>query len=189
MELARRHFRVTGVDRTASYLSVAQAQAEREGLTIEFVEDDVRHFKRPEAFDYVISLYTSFGYFESEEDNMRVLKNACISLKHGGKFIVELMGKEVLAQVFRERDWKEEGGVLLLKEHKIRENWTKIENTWTVVADDKKEFVFTHWLYSARELSTFLRESGFQSVDVYGSLEGGPYDHTATRLVTVAQKE
>ncbi|MBA7619403.1 hypothetical protein ES703_26742 [subsurface metagenome] len=40
LELARRGFKVTGVDRTKLYLDEAQRQAEAEGLKIEFVQDD-----------------------------------------------------------------------------------------------------------------------------------------------------
>jgi 2-polyprenyl-3-methyl-5-hydroxy-6-metoxy-1,4-benzoquinol methylase len=49
LEFARRGFQVTGVDRTARYLDTARATATREGLTVEFVQEDMRHFHRPEA--------------------------------------------------------------------------------------------------------------------------------------------
>ena len=54
--------------------------------------------------------------------------------------------------------------------------------------DQRREFEISHWLYSAAELSAMVRECGFGSVEVYGSLEGTPHDHTAGRLVVVAHK-
>ena len=56
LEFARRGFQVTGVDRTARYLDTARAAATREGLTVEFVQEDMRHFHRPEAGSFSFPL-------------------------------------------------------------------------------------------------------------------------------------
>ena len=84
LELARRGFVVTGVDRTERYLAVARARADKEGLKIEFVHADMREFVRPSAFDLVINLYTSFSYFRDPAEDRRVLENIHESLVPGG---------------------------------------------------------------------------------------------------------
>jgi SAM-dependent methyltransferase len=104
LELARRGFHVTGVDRTRLYLDRASKQAEAEALKVEFVQDDMRTFCRPDAFDAVINLFTSFSYFEDPEEDRQVLLNVYRSLKPGGVFLLEMLGKEILARIFRERD-------------------------------------------------------------------------------------
>lgn len=45
-----------------------------------------------------INLFTSFGYFEDPAEDLRVAKNLHESLKPGGKLVMEMMGKEVLAR-------------------------------------------------------------------------------------------
>jgi len=188
-ELARRGLHVTGVDRTAAYLDYARKQAEAEGVAIEFVLEDMRSFCRPEAFDGAINLYTSFGYFDSPEDDRQVVLNVFRSLRDGGRFVIEMMGKEVLAGIFRERDWREQSGVILLEERRVSDNWKRMENRWTLIdGDSRKEFTVSHRLYSAAELTSLVLDCGFASVDVYGDLSGAPYDHTAERLVVVAHK-
>jgi len=189
LELARRGFRVTGVDRTTAYLEKARKQAEREGLAIEFVQDDMRRFCRPDTFDSVMMMFTSFGYFEKPAENRQVLANAYRSLKNQGTLVIEMMGKEVLARIFLERDWHEHDGVIFLQERKVNKNWSWIENRWIMLeGQNRREFKVSHWIYSAAELSALLKKCGFSSVDVYGDLEGAPYDHTAKRLVAVAHK-
>ena len=189
LELARRGFSVTGVDRTTVFIEKARKQAEEEGLSVEFVQEDMRDFRRPNAFDAAISLFTSFGYFEDPVENHRVLVNICDSLKDEGMLILEMMGKEVLARIFRERDWSEQHGALFLEERKVSKDWSWMENRWIILrGQERREFEISHWLYSAAELSAMARECGFGSVEVYGSLEGTPYDHTAGRLVVVAHK-
>src|SRR5512135_491590 len=65
--LARRGYRVTGVDISDYMLQKARRSAAREGVDVEWVQEDMRTFCRRDAFDLVISLFTSFGYFSDEE--------------------------------------------------------------------------------------------------------------------------
>ncbi|MHC4619220.1 MAG: class I SAM-dependent methyltransferase [Planctomycetota bacterium] len=189
LELARRGFRVTGVDRTELYLQEAKEAAAAEGLEIEFVKEDMRNFRRPDSFDVVLSLFTSFGYFEEASDNERVLANVYTSLKSNGKLLLEMMGKEVLARIFRPREWREEGGVTVLEEREVAEHWSRIENRWILLSDGQRsEYGFSHWLYSAAELCDMLKRCGFCGVEVYGNLSGSPYDHKAERLVVLARR-
>jgi len=189
LELARRGFKVTGVDRTQPYLDRASRQAEAEGLEVEFVQSDMRTFYRPDAFDAVVNMFTSFGYFEDPEDDRQVAMNMHRSLKSGGVFLIDMMGKEILARIFSERDWYEEDGVLILQERKITQNWGWMESRWIIFADDNRtELNLSHRVYSAVELISLLTECGFTQVDAYGSLEGSAYDHLARRLVVVARK-
>jgi SAM-dependent methyltransferase len=190
LELTRRGFEVTGVDRTARYLARARAKAKDEGLNVEFVAADARNFERTEAFDVVLNLFTSFGYFEDDDDNTRMLENVHASLKPAGRLVVEIMGKEALARVFRERDWHESDDTIILEERKLSEDWRRIESRWILIKDGKQqaECRFSLRLYSAVELKDLLKRCGFSQVDIYGSLAGEPYDQNAKRLVVVARK-
>lgn len=191
-ELARRGFAVTGVDRTAAYLQRAREQAQAEGLAINFVQEDMRRFVRLEAFDAVLSLWTSFGYFDSDEENAQVLRNVHASLRPGGVFLLDLIGKETLARNFRERNWETEpDGALFLQERAIMEEWTRIETRWILIPPGegpRRDLRFTHTLYGSSDLRALLLACGFASVAIFGSLEGAPYDHQARRLVAVARK-
>ena len=101
LELARRGFRVTGVDRTKQYLDLAAAGAGRESLSLELIQEDMRAFRREESYDAVLNLFTSFGYFEDPRDDQRVVDNVYASLRSGGVLVMQLMSKEVLARIFR----------------------------------------------------------------------------------------
>src|ERR1035441_7575659 len=80
VEFARRGFQVTGVDRSRFLLERARERADAAGVAVEWVLDDMREFARPAAFDLACNLFTSFGYFEREEDNLRVLGDVRPSL-------------------------------------------------------------------------------------------------------------
>ena len=189
LELARRGFQVTGVDRTQLYLDIASKQAGAEGLKVEFVQDDMRTFCWPDAFDVVVNLLTSFGYFEDPEEDRQVVMNVYRSLKPHGVFLLDMMGKEVLARNFRDRDWHEEDGVLVLEERKPIKSWGWLENHLLIFkGNNHTELRRSHRLYSALELTSLLTGCGFAHTDVYGDFAGSAYDHMAKRMVVVAHK-
>lgn len=191
--LARRGFAVTGVDRTALYLERARSRAAEAGVEVELVEQDMRAFSRPQSFDLAINLFTSFGYFEDEEEDQRLLECFRASLRPGGVLVMEMHGKEQLCRDFRERDWhrlEDDGGEsYLLEERHPRHDWSWIDTTWILVRDGvARRFTFGLRLYSGAELRRALEASGFSAVRLFGGLDGSPYDHEAERLVAVARR-
>ena len=190
LELARRGYWVTGVDRTAAFLRTARERAEAEALPVEWVQADMREFVRPLAFDAAINLFTSFGYFENLDDDRQVADNLFRSLKPDGGLVIEMMGKEVLARIFSPRDWQQlDDGTLFLQERAVKRDWTWIENRWILVKDGQQlEYGVDHRLYDGAGLRTLLHDAGFESVALYGDLDGRTYDTSARRLVAVARK-
>jgi SAM-dependent methyltransferase len=189
LQFARHGFKVTGVDRTRDFLAEARRTAEAEELEAEFVEEDMRRFRRPGEFDLVISMLTSFGYFEDPDEDRLVMQNICDSLKAGGALVLDTMGKEILARIFQPRDWREGDGEIWLFEREVTDSWSWMENRWIVIKDgERKEFRLAHRLYSAAELSQLMKDCGFSEAAAYGDLEGAPYDHQASRMVVVGRK-
>ncbi len=189
LELARRGFNVTGVDRTTEYLKQASEKATEEDLDIEFIQDDMRTFCRTDSFDVTLNLFTSFGFFEDKSEDRKVVLNVYRSLRNNGVFILDMSGKEILARTFQERDWNEADGVLWLWERKLSQDWSWMENRWIMFKDNRRyENKLGHRLYSAAELKMLLESCGFKDINIYGDFEGSPYDHTAHRLVAVAHK-
>lgn len=58
----------------------------------------MRSFGRPNAFDAVLNLSTSFGYFEDRHDDERVLTNIFESLRAGGTAVIDVIGKELMGR-------------------------------------------------------------------------------------------
>lgn len=189
LEFARRGYAVTGVDRTKAYLKKAAASAEKEKLDVKFVQSDMRRFVKPDSFDLAVNLFTSFGYFDDPEDDRTVVENVFRSLRKGGRFVIDMMGKEVMARNFRERDWSEGKGFVIMEKRRLYDDWSKMETTWTILEGNKKHVhTFNLRLYSASELKSLLVSCGFSVAIAYGDLAGAGYDHTARRLVVAGIK-
>jgi SAM-dependent methyltransferase len=84
--LALRGLRVLGIDLSTE--SVAEAKR-NEGPNLWFRPQDMRLPFGTRVFDYVLNLFTSFGYFEDPAENLTVVHNVAQSLKPGGRFVLD----------------------------------------------------------------------------------------------------
>ena len=190
LNFARMGFQVVGIDRTETYVEIGRRRATEEGLEVEFIQDDVRVFRGDWRYDASVSMYTSFGYFENPDEDRRYLESVCRALKPGGRLAIDLSGKEVLARVFRDRNWTElEDDTVFLEEREIEGDWERIHNRWVLIREGTRiERRFSIRIYSGSELKSLMLESGFETVDLYGTLDGKPYDLAARRLVAVGRR-
>lgn len=190
LEFAKRGYRVTGVDRTARYLDRAGKCAHEQGLDVEWIEADMRRFRRDGTYNLVVSLLTSFGYFRDRADDRSIVENVAASLKPGGTFVIDMMGKEVLARVFQKRDWHEEpDGTLVLEEREVKADWSWLDLRWIIFRNERRrERRFGLRLFSAGELTDLLAAAGLSEITAYGSLDGKPYDQEAERMIIVGRR-
>lgn len=189
LELARCGFKVTGVDRTEEFLEECRRRADEAGLDVDLAHSDMREFVSPGAFDVAVNLSTSFGYFPEAADDRCVVENLFTSLAGGGRVLLDVMGKEVLARIFQSKQWRERDGDLYLYERTIRDGWSWIDDRWIRISGrTRQEYTVGHRLYSAAELGGLIEDAGFQDVRAFGHLDGRPYDTEAERLVVTARK-
>ena len=188
-ELAKRGFRVVGVDRNESYIERAGRMSREAGVEVEYVRADMREFCCPGEFDLILNLFTAFGYFEDMSDDRRVADCMAESLAPGGAVVMATTGLEILVRDFRERDWQElDDGTLLLEERRIEDGWRRVVPRWIMIrGTERYETEFPHHPYSAFELRTLLESSGFARTQAYGGLDGSKYDESAKWLVAVGR--
>lgn len=188
--LAQKGFEVTGVDKTKYLLNKARVKARAARVKIQWVHKDMRDFVRPDAFDLLISMFTSFGYFEQKSDDITVLENIFASLRPGGVCLFDMMGKECLARVFQPTTSDRlPNGTTLVQRHEVYDDWTRIRNEWTLIRQGRaKRFTFHHTVYSGQELRDRMEQVGLVDVSLYGNLNGDAYGPNATRLIAVGHK-
>jgi SAM-dependent methyltransferase len=189
VEFARRGFTVTGVDSSTFLLERARERADAAGLAVEWVREDMRTFERAATFDLACNLFTSFGYFEREEENLRVLRHVCKSLRDGGTLVLDMVGRERMQrQGLEARHTRFSDGAVLIQQPHRNEDWTRLDSEWTVVkAGQSRRYRFEHHLYSGPGLEERLRSCGFAGIRLYGDLGGSPYGPDSLRLVAVAR--
>lgn len=190
VELALCGLDVTGVDIIQPYLDAAKETAQDEGVELTLLNTDLRTFKSDKKFDAAINVFTSFGYCESQEEDLQIIKQIYNSLKDGGTFILECVSRETAVQYFIEGEWFQRAGFKVLTEFGVVGAWEGLRSKWILIDQDGKtlEHEFVQRLYSAPNLRDELKKIGFSSVDVYGGFGLTPYDQSAKTMVIVAKK-
>jgi SAM-dependent methyltransferase len=188
--LAERGFQVTGVDLTEFLLAKARQRAREAKVKVEWIRRDMRDFSRPGAFDLILNMFTSFGYFEHADDDLAALRRMHDNLKPGGRCVIELACKEWLAREFQPTSSEmHEDGTLLVERRSIAADWTRVHNEWMLIQGDRaRRFKFSHTIYSGRELKDRMLAAGFARVQLFGGFDGRPFGVDVQRLIAIGER-
>lgn len=185
--LAQKGFAVTAVDTSSYLLDRARENARAAQVMPEFVRADMRSFVRSNAFDMVLNLYNSFGYFEDRSDDDRVFSNIFESLCPGGKTVIDVNPKELQGRR-GDRVVDLPDGSTCVQRIQVVDEWGSLESEWLMVRGDSvRRYRVTHRLYSGFELRTAMEAAGFE-VSLFGDFSGTTYGPQSSRLVAVGRK-
>lgn len=190
LELARRGFRVTGLDLSARSLELARAAANGEGLDVEWVHADMRELPAGARFDAVINVFTSFGYYDDDSENERVVHGVARALAPGGAFLIDTFNLLALARRYRERDWEErDGGVLFLQQHRYDVLRGRNNARWTFVHPDGRRSEIAHSVraYAPHELAALLERAGLAVEGAWGGYDGSELSMDTWRQILLAR--
>ena len=192
VEMARRGFPVTGLDLSPALLGHARAAADNAGVSVDWVQADMRHIPVPAApYDAVLCLFSSWGVFDTVRDEQQVALSVAHALAPGGQVLVDTVNREVMLRHWMPRRWRERpDGTLLLDKLRFDARTGILHSEERVVALDGSRRTDTHQLrlWAASELSYVLETAGLAVTGVYGGLDGSPYTRDAHRLVVAARK-
>jgi len=187
IELARRGYRLTGVDISGGFLAAAREASLREGLAVAWRESDMRDLPWREEFDGAFCGGSSFGFLGDEGDQ-EFLTAVARSLKPGARFAIDgVKAAEVLLPQFRERHEMTVGDIRFEAENRYDHETGWTENRYTVRRGAAEEIrAARHRIYTWRELDAMLSKAGFSERRSLGSLEGERFRFGSPRLAIVA---
>ena len=185
--LASKGFDVTGLDLAGS--SIRQAKR-WETEKLHFYRHDMRMPFGYEVFDYVLSFFTSFGYFDDPSEDRKVVTNIFSALKPGGIFVMDYINSVYSEKKLVPSEVKEVDSIIY---HISR--WTtdthffkkiRIEN---IGMPEPAEHIERVKKFSVDDLKRLLAHCGLQVVKVYGDYNLNEYDiQTSPRLILIAKK-
>jgi cyclopropane fatty-acyl-phospholipid synthase-like methyltransferase len=200
-ELARRGYRVTGVDLSAEFIeeasgtaaSVLNPPADAGGTDlaaqVEFVLGDMRNVEGSSIYDGAYCFGNSFGFL-AYEDMEKFLNGVARALKPGARFIVETgMAAESAIPKFTELESHQIEDILCTIKEKYLATEGCIDTEYVFERNGVSESSFAkHWIYTAAEIRRMLERAGFAVLNLYGSLKCGPFVLASDELFVVAQK-
>ncbi len=176
LELTRRGFKnVEGFDRSHYLISKAKVRARKEGLSIRFREGDARRLPYPaDTFDAVMILGNSFGYFESVEEDLRVLKEVIRVLKPWGRLLIDVADGDYLKKRFQPRSWEWiDNDHFVCRERSLSVDGQRLISRELINHVEKGAIVdqfYAERLYSKTSITKLLTAAGFSEISIHGEI-------------------
>ena len=189
--LAQRGYRMTGQDLSEVFLREAEKAAQALDVHVHWVHGDMRNIPYENEFDAVINIFTAFGYFENQDEDQKVLQQVSKALTPGGLFLLETLHREGLMRRYTPQmiSYYPEG-LIELEERSFDLFTSRNEVKITMLYPDgqRKEYGFSHRLYTLTELVQMLTMAGLQVKAYSGTWDGSELTIDSFRLILLSQK-
>ncbi len=178
-------FRVTGLDLSEQNI---RAAGKFENDRLHFAVHDMRQVYQERHFDYVLNLFTSFGYFDRDADNQRAICAAAKTLKPGGKLLIDFLNPiHVLSNLIKEEEKEVEGVNFYIARHFNREGFIVKDIRFTAAGDchyfqeKVKAIVYEQFL-------DYFKAAGLELLQTFGNYALEPYvEEESERMIFVLQ--
>lgn len=189
--LAEAGLRVTGVDISPAALAEAASASTEMGLSVRWEERDMRALGFDGEFDAALSLFSSLGYFLSDQEDLTVLQGIHRALRPGGTFLLETMHRDSFVIGFQPRErWPAVEGDTAGGTVEVERRFDALEGvnrerlTWpdgTVKEHAMRIRTATEWM-------ALLEAAGFAIEEVWGGWDEEPLERTSPILVVLGRR-
>lgn len=189
--LAQKGFNVTGYDLSDSFLKKAKEIADSLLVGLDLKQGDMREIPYHEEFDAVINMFTAFGFFDREDEDLEVLKGVYKALKPGGQFLMDVINREFALSDLIHRRWINENSSYLLEERFFDYFNSRLDltNRLILANGEVKEANYSIRLYTLTEMLEMFNKAKLVLTDVYGNFDGELYSAKSPRMILAASKE
>lgn len=183
--LNKKGFKVDGIDLSEKSLIKAH---KHQSKTLQFKQDDMRSFVANEKYDVILNLFTSIGYFEDKNDNLKVFQNIDKSLKKNGYFIIDFLNSEkIINKLKRQNEIKKINNILfeIEKYHNNEYVFKKIS-----ITDKENKSIFTEkvQLLTKKDFLFFSKKTNIILTETYGNYDLSPFNDDSNRLIMIFKK-
>lgn len=190
--LAAKGYRVAGCDLSPDLLRHFAQRIDGLPAKPQIVRGDARALPFLQgSFGAVFSFFQSFGYFETPQEDTRVIEQASHALRPGGKFLLDLMNPDYALAHLEPVSVSAAAGMKMVQRRRYDAVRGKIVKTITVSIGDGPERSWKEEvrLYRSETIEGFLRRHHLVPVDWYGDFTGKPFGAGSPRMIALARKD
>lgn len=182
--------KVVALDLSPELLAMAQIKARKNNAPLLFVRGDMRHLPLTGSFDAVWSLFTSFGYFSTDKENERVIREITAVLKPGGFLLLDYLNVLQCLLNMESRDVLEKGQYKVIQERSYNKATNRIEKSISIHENgETRDYHESVRAFLLPELLQFFKNAGLLCTSVYGDYDMNPFTQSSPRLVLIGQKQ
>lgn len=184
--LNEKGYQVVGIDLSGQNIAHAR-QFENERL--HFHRHDMREEFRHEEFDYVFNMFTSFGYFDTTEENQKAISAVSKALKKGGTFLLDFLNTYRVVHHLQPCEIKKAGSIQFEITRDLSPDGFILKNI--EFSDNGDHYKFQEKVKAIRrvEFLEYFEKAGLKLKDLFGDYHLNPYEkETSDRLIFVAEK-
>lgn len=195
LPIAREGYNICGVDCTSSMLERAKMKASESGLSIDFIEADIRILNLQERFDLIFIPFNSIHHLYKNEDLFQTLEGVKNHLKKDGLFLLDCFNPDIQYMVESKKELKvmaeyttDDGREIVIKQIMRYESATQINRIkWHYFINGKFHSVqnMDMRLFFPRELDFYLERAGFDVVHKFGSFEEEAFNDDSEKQIYV----
>jgi len=192
--LARRGYRIVGVDQCAPYITHARKACNAAGLFSEFHISDATVFTATPRLAAGFNWYTSFGYTLSDDLNRTMIERAGNSIEPGGRFALDFPNFPMIFRNFEPtriyRHTVDGRETVILRESRFDLVDGAMYQTWTHVSEHDTPPKHTTCLriYMPHQIVELMRASGFENINLFGDVTGTPIGPDSPRCIAIGQR-
>ena len=174
-------FTVLGADLSENSIAEANKNANE---TLHFKVHDMRE-PFEEKFDAIFNLFTSFGYFENDDDNLTTLKAIKESLSDYGFAVIDFMNVSQVIETLVPEEIKTMEGIDFHIKRYLKENHIYKEIDFE---DKGQKFHFTEKVkaLTLKDFEELMEEAGIYLLDIFGDYKLKKFHKTdSERLIMI----
>jgi len=177
-------FEVTGLDLSEANIRYA---SQYQNHRLHFAIHDMKEVYKPQAFDVVLNLFTSFGYFRNDEENQQVISSVYTMLKPGGIFVLDYLNASLIQLDEQIKESKVDDVIFRIR--KFAENDRIIKEI--EVIDGKNQYFYYEKVkyYTAETLCNMIEKEGLKILHIYGNYHLSTFNPSVSeRVIIVSSK-
>jgi cyclopropane fatty-acyl-phospholipid synthase-like methyltransferase len=182
-------FQVTGLDLSENNIRFAQRFSQIFGDgKLRFYVHDMRKPYHESGYNYILNMFTSFGYFENDQENQDAISSASAALVEGGKFILDFFNTARVIENLVKKQEKEISGIKFQIEKELKNDFVLKHIRFS---DQGNEYDFTEKVKAITEnqFRGYFENAGLKIVDCFGDYNLRPFDsQTSDRMIFVGEK-
>lgn len=188
LEFAKRGYDVTGFDLSNFLILRAKEQVatlNEKDIKVRFIVKDMRDFNFRGRYDIAINVFSSFGYFKSDEENFKVFHNVYCSLKRKGCFVFDFLNPKYVRKNLVAQTTSYVDGIKVIQKRRIEDGFVFKD----IIIEGKKFFERIK-LYNRFELTKALLDCGFGINRIFGDYYGNRFsEENSERMIIFAIKK